>query len=94
MRCSLYAYYLIYIVQNLPESNVSMLVSLFATKFSMHTYSITIIVIAIESGQLYDNGNIGIVSQVMSIDIKFNVTVDVYTLIYNVNTEVTIEHIM
>jgi hypothetical protein len=81
-------------VQNLPESNVSMLVSLFATKFSMHTCSITIIVISIESGQLYDNGNIGIVSQVMSIDIKFNVTVDVYTLIYNVNTEVTFEHIM
>jgi hypothetical protein len=81
-------------VQNLPESNVSMLVSLFATKFSMDTCSITIIVIAIESGQLYDNGNIGIVSQVMSIDIKFNVTVDVYTRIYNVNTEVTFEHIM
>jgi hypothetical protein len=71
-----------------------MLVSLFATKFSMDTCSITIIVIAIESGQLYDNGNIGIVSQVMSIDIKFNVTVDVYTRIYNVNTEVTFEHIM
>lgn len=60
----------------------------------MHTCSITIIIIAIESGQLYDNGNIGIVSQVMSIDIKFNVTVDVYTRIYNVNTEVTFEHIM
>jgi len=30
----------------------------------------------------------------MSIDIKFNVTLDVYMLIYNVNTEVTIEHIM
>jgi len=81
-------------VQNLPESNVSMLVSLFATKFSNHTTSITIIVIAIESAQLYDNGNIGIVFQVMSIDIKFNVTLDVYTLIYNVNTEVTIEHIV
>lgn len=60
----------------------------------MHTCSITIIIIAIESGQLYDNGNIGIVSEVMSIDIKFNVTVDVYTRIYNVNTEVTFEHIM
>ena len=60
----------------------------------MRTCSITIIVIAIESGQLYDNGNVGIVSQVMSIDIKFNVTVDVYTLIYNVNTEVTFKHIM
>ena len=71
-----------------------MLVSLFATKFSNHTTSITIIVIAIESAQLYDNGNIGIVFQVMSIDIKFNVTLDVYTLIYNVNTEVTIEHIV
>jgi len=81
-------------VQNLPESNVSMLVSLFATKFSKYTSWITIIVIAIESGQVYDNGNIGIVFHVMSIGIKFNVTLDVYTLIYNVNTEVRIENIV
>jgi hypothetical protein len=81
-------------VQNLPESNVSMLVSLFTTKFSKYTSWITIIVIAIESGQVYDNGNIGIVFHVMSIDIKYNVTLDVYTLIYNVNTEVSIEHIV
>ena len=94
MRCSWCAYYLIYIVQILPESNVSMLVSLFATKFSKYTSWITIIVIAIESGQVYDNGNIGIVFHVMSIDNKFNVTLDVYTLIYNVNTEVSIEHIV